>query len=157
MALAQAIGIPAKIYHNHYTKKNPNSIRYRVEFYPSDELINYIACKKKSDNYIETNISRYAIESEVIKINSIHKEMYSYDITTSSGHFEVSGIYSHNCRSFLSPYKDENGNYKFYGRLNQGVVTLNLVDVALSSEGDYDKFWDLMEQRTEGKIVLYLQ
>lgn len=53
------------------------------------------------------------------------------------------------CRSFLSPYKDENGNYKFYGRLSQGVVTLNLVDVALSSEGDYEKFWDLMEQRTE--------
>ena len=53
------------------------------------------------------------------------------------------------CRSFLSPYKDENGNYKFYGRLNQGVVTLNLVDVALSSEGDYEMFWDLMEQRTE--------
>lgn len=53
------------------------------------------------------------------------------------------------CRSFLSPYKDENGNYKFYGRLNQGVVTLNLVDVALSSEGDYEKFWNLMEQRTE--------
>lgn len=53
------------------------------------------------------------------------------------------------CRSFLSPYKDENDNYKFYGRLNQGVVTLNLVDVALSSEGDYEKFWNLMEQRTE--------
>lgn len=53
------------------------------------------------------------------------------------------------CRSFLSPYKDENGDYKFYGRFNQGVVTLNLVDVALSSEGDCDKFWDLMEQRTE--------
>lgn len=53
------------------------------------------------------------------------------------------------CRSFLSPYKDEDDNYKFYGRLNQGVVTLNLVDVALSSEGDYEKFWNLMEQRTE--------
>ena len=53
------------------------------------------------------------------------------------------------CRSFLSPWKDENGNYKFYGRFNQGVVTINLVDVALSSEGDMDKFWELMEQRTE--------
>lgn len=53
------------------------------------------------------------------------------------------------CRSFLAPWKDENGNYKFYGRLNQGVVTINLVDVALSSEGDMEKFWDLMEQRTE--------
>ena len=53
------------------------------------------------------------------------------------------------CRSFLSPWKDENDDYKFYGRFNQGVVTLNLVDVALSSEGDFDKFWELMEQRTE--------
>ena len=53
------------------------------------------------------------------------------------------------CRSFLSPWKDENGEYKFYARFNQGVVTLNLVDVALSSEGDFDKFWELMEQRTE--------
>lgn len=52
------------------------------------------------------------------------------------------------CRSFLSPWKDEN-NYKFYGRFNQGVVTINLVDVALSSEGDFDKFWELMNQRTE--------
>ena len=53
------------------------------------------------------------------------------------------------CRSFLSPWKDENGIYKFYARFNQGVVTINLVDVALSSEGDMDKFWELMEQRTE--------
>ena len=44
------------------------------------------------------------------------------------------------CRSFLSPWKDENGVYKFYSRFNQGVVTINLVDVALSSEGDMDKF-----------------
>ena len=53
------------------------------------------------------------------------------------------------CRSSLSPWKDENGNYKFYGRFNQGVVTLNLVDVALSSHGDMDKFWSLMEERSE--------
>lgn len=53
------------------------------------------------------------------------------------------------CRSFLAPWKDENGEYKFYGRFNQGVVTLNLVDVALSSEGDVDKFWEIMEERTE--------
>ena len=149
MALAQALGMPAKIYHNHYTKKNPDAIRYRVEFYPCDELINYIVCKKKYDNYIESEISGYNFESEVTQINPIHKTMYSYDVTTSSEHFEVSGIYSHNCRSFLSPYKNENNQYKFYGRFNQGVVTLNLVDVALSSEGDYDKFWELMEQRTE--------
>ena len=53
------------------------------------------------------------------------------------------------CRSFLAPYKDENGNYKFYGRFNQGVVTINLVDVALSSNRDINKFWQLFEERTE--------
>ena len=53
------------------------------------------------------------------------------------------------CRSCLSPWKDENGNYKFYGRFNQGVVTINLVDVALSSGGDVDKFWDIFDKRLE--------
>lgn len=53
------------------------------------------------------------------------------------------------CRSFLAPWKDKNGEYKFYGRFNLGVVTINLVDVALSSERDEEKFWELMEQRTE--------
>ena len=53
------------------------------------------------------------------------------------------------CRSNLSPWKDENGNYKFYGRFNQGVVTLNLVDVALSSGGDEAKFWDIMDERLD--------
>ena len=53
------------------------------------------------------------------------------------------------CRSCLSPWKDENGNYKFYGRFNQGVVTINLVDVALSSGGDMDKFWEIFDERLE--------
>ena len=53
------------------------------------------------------------------------------------------------CRSALSPWKDEHGNYKFYGRFNQGVVTLNLVDVALSSDGDMEAFWKLMDERLE--------
>ncbi|WP_455582177.1 anaerobic ribonucleoside-triphosphate reductase [Dysosmobacter sp.] len=53
------------------------------------------------------------------------------------------------CRSNLSPWKDENGNYKFYGRFNQGVVTLNLVDVALSSGGSLEKFWRIFDERLE--------
>ena len=53
------------------------------------------------------------------------------------------------CRSCLSPWKDENGNYKFYGRFNQGVVTINLVDVALSSGGDMYKFWKIFDDRLE--------
>ena len=53
------------------------------------------------------------------------------------------------CRSFLTPYIDENGKPKYYGRFNQGVVTLNLVDVALSSGGDFDKFWQIFDERLE--------
>lgn len=53
------------------------------------------------------------------------------------------------CRSFLTPYIDENGEPKYYGRFNQGVVTINLPDIALSSGGDFDTFWQLFEARTE--------
>ena len=53
------------------------------------------------------------------------------------------------CRSFLTPYVDENGKPKYYGRFNQGVVTINLVDVALSSKGDEKKFWDIFDERLE--------
>lgn len=53
------------------------------------------------------------------------------------------------CRSFLTPYVDKNGKPKYWGRFNQGVVTINLADIALSSEGDYEKFWQIFEERTE--------
>ena len=53
------------------------------------------------------------------------------------------------CRSALSPWKDEKGEYKFYGRFNQGVVTLNLVDIALSSGQGRQKFWKIFDERLE--------
>ena len=53
------------------------------------------------------------------------------------------------CRSFLSPWKDENGNYKFEGRFNQGVVSINLPQIALAAEGDEEKFWKLMDERLQ--------
>ena len=53
------------------------------------------------------------------------------------------------CRSFLTPYVDESGKPKYYGRFNQGVVTINLVDVALSSDKNMDDFWNIFEERLE--------
>ena len=53
------------------------------------------------------------------------------------------------CRSFLTPWCDENGKAKYYGRFNQGVVTINLVDVALSSLGDEESFWKIFDKRLE--------
>ncbi len=53
------------------------------------------------------------------------------------------------CRSFLSPWKDENGNYKFEGRFNQGVVSINLPQVALVAEGNEEEFWKILDERLE--------
>lgn len=53
------------------------------------------------------------------------------------------------CRSFLSPWKDENGNYKFEGRFNQGVVSINLPQIGIIANGNMDKFWKLLDERLE--------
>ncbi|MBP3605716.1 MAG: anaerobic ribonucleoside-triphosphate reductase [Clostridia bacterium] len=53
------------------------------------------------------------------------------------------------CRSFLTPYVDEDGNPKYYGRFNQGVVTVNLVDIGLCADGDMEKFWEVFDERME--------
>ena len=53
------------------------------------------------------------------------------------------------CRSFLTPYLDGNGKPKYYGRFNQGVVTINLPDVGLSAGGDFDRFWEIFNERLE--------
>ena len=53
------------------------------------------------------------------------------------------------CRSHLSPYKDKEGNYKWYGRFNQGVISLNLPQIAIISDGDMELFWEMLDQRLE--------
>ncbi|MGN0498967.1 MAG: anaerobic ribonucleoside-triphosphate reductase [Acutalibacteraceae bacterium] len=53
------------------------------------------------------------------------------------------------CRSFLAPWKDKNGNYKFEGRFNQGVVSINLPQIGIIANGDMDKFWELLDERLE--------
>ena len=153
LALMQSLDMPAFLYANHYDKKNPDNIRFRVECVPTIDLINALVCKKKKNSFtnnIRTNSSSNTLdESKVISVEYINKKDYSYDVTTESDHFEVSGIYSHNCRSFLTPYIDKNGQPKYYGRFNQGVVTINLPDIALSSGGDMETFWKLFDARTE--------
>ncbi len=149
-ALAKSLDMESVIYQNHYSKKNPNAIRYRVEFAPSEELLTFIISKKKVDNYIDNLTDYRYYKSNILSVEKIiGKRDFSYDVTTDSDHFEVSGIYSHNCRSFLTPYVDTNGKPKYYGRFNQGVVTINLPDIALSSNGDVEIFWEIFDERTE--------
>ena len=63
--------------------------------------------------------------------------------------YEGNVFSSMGCRSFLSPWKDREGNYKFEGRFNQGVVTLNLPQIGIIADGDMDKFWTLLDNRLE--------
>ena len=63
--------------------------------------------------------------------------------------YEGSAFPPMGCRSHLSPWKDENGNYKWYGRFNQGVISLNLVQVALTANKDMEKFWEILDERLE--------
>ena len=166
MALAIDLGINAAIYPNRY-KKASKKLRYRVEFNCTSELSEYIVCDKKAAHFNEDHnfYKNTVTSSDVCEVKSIepyYETKYSYDVTTESEHFTVNGIYSHNCRSFLTPDRftktkgniagagdfDPNG-HKYFGRFNQGVVTLNLVDVACSSGKDMDAFWKILDERLE--------
>lgn len=166
MLLAQATGMPATIYRNHYSSKHSERIRYRVEFIPSDELLAKLVSEKKKANMtnnVRTNAS--IAESEYCAITNresyVTVDQFSYDVSTESEHFTVSGLYSHNCRSFLSVDETRNGwnniarakNYdgkpKYYGRFNKAVVTINLPDVGLSAHKDMTEFWRILDERLE--------
>ena len=167
MALVMDLGLNAAIYENRYTKKDRTKIRYRVEFDSSLELVSYLVSQKKVSHFEEdhTFYDNTVVSSGECVVKEIQPYVdykYSYDVTTESEHFTVNGIYSHNCRSFLTPdrFSEIKGNiskaknfkegkHKYYGRFNQGVVTINLVDVACSSYKDMDKFWEILDERLE--------
>lgn len=166
MLLAQAVGMPATIYRNHYNSKRRERIRYRVEFIPTDELVAKLVSEKKKANMtnnVRTNTS--IADSDYCTITNresyVTVDQFSYDVSTESEHFTVSGLYSHNCRSLLSVDNTRNGwnniarakNYdgkpKYYGRFNKGVCTINLPDVGLSAHKDMDAFWRILDERLE--------
>ena len=167
MALVMDLGLNAAIYENRYTKKDRTKIRYRVEFDSSLELVAYLVSQKKVSHFEEdhTFYDNTVVSSGECMVKEIQPYVdykYSYDVTTESEHFTVNGIYSHNCRSFLTPDRFseifgniskagnfKEGKHKYYGRFNQGVCTINLVDVACSSGKDMDKFWEILDERLE--------
>lgn len=157
MLLAQSLGMRASIYRNHCDSNNKDNISYIVEFVPTEKLVEYIRSEEKRLNVINTEGSNFSImNTNKCTVTGVTERVienkFSYDVTTESEHFTVSGIYSHNCRSFLTVEDSQlnpDGSHKFYGRFNQGVVSLNLVDVACSSYGDMDKFWEFLDERLE--------
>ena len=157
MLLAQSLGMRASIYRNHCDSNNKDNISYIVEFVPTEKLVEYIRSEEKRLNVVNTERSNSSImNTNKCTVTGVTERVienkFSYDVTTESEHFTVSGIYSHNCRSFLTVEDSQlnpDGSHKFYGRFNQGVVTINLVDVACSSYGDMDKFWEILDERLE--------
>ena len=157
MLLAQSLGMRASIYRNHCDSNNKDNISYIVEFVPTEKLVEYIRSEEKRLNVVNTERSNSSImNTNKCTVTGVTERVienkFSYDVTTESEHFTVSGIYSHNCRSFLTVEDSQlnpDGSHKFYGRFNQGVVTINLVDVACSSYGDMDKFWVILDERLE--------
>ena len=157
MLLAQSLGMRANIYRNHCDSNNKDNISYIVEFVPTEKLVEYIRSEEKRLNVVNTERSNSSImNTNKCTVTGVTERVienkFSYDVTTESEHFTVSGIYSHNCRSFLTVEDSQlnpDGSHKFYGRFNQGVVTINLVDVACSSYGDMDKFWEILDERLE--------
>lgn len=148
MALAQSLGMPCAVYQNHYSKKNPNAIRYRIEFAPSDDLLTFIVSHKKLDNYVENETNYCFFKSEVNSVTTIsNMSEYSYDVETESDHFEVSGIYSHNCRTANG--WDING----FGQLKDGrgnICPVTIIMPTLAKEAEEyivnnETFWGTKE------------
>ena len=154
MLLAQALDMPAKLYLNKYNKRHPEKIRYRIEFAPTHELLDYIVSEKKVKNYVQNTNHNVHTVSELTEIEYLtDKNDDSYDVTTDSDHFEVSGIYSHNCRTQLG--FDRHGmGYKQVGRGNICPTTMILPKLGIEygiclgkrTEPDLKGFWKAFDE-----------
>ena len=151
MALSQSLGYPTKMYLNHYTSKDRNKIRYRIEFSATIELLNYMSCQKKIDKFTrEVNIGKIntACVTNIENLGFLNK--FSYDVMTESDHFEASGVYSHNCRAYLSPFINPYTGKEIYkGRANIGAITILLPELAMKSNKNIDTFFELYDKYFE--------
>ena len=160
-ALARTLDMPARVYENTYNKSKPLQKRTRVEFFCSMDLSNYVTCKKKTNKYKKEShhksLTLYPIESKVLEVIPVNKSDYSYDVSTESEHFEVSGIYSHNCRAFLSPWyerggmtpADDDDTPVFEGRFNIGAVSLHLPMILAKARHEGRDFYEVLDQYLE--------
>ena len=142
MMLIQSLGFKAKIHNNYSITHDIENIAYCVETDTIDD-----GTTDEDNTYGEV---------KSIEFLDNHTE-YSYDVTTESDHFDVSGIYSHNCRAFLSPYyerggtepADENDRPFFIGRFNIGAVSLNLPMILMKSRHENLDFYKVLDYYLE--------
>lgn len=149
LRLAETLGLEAKVYLNRYNAKDPSKIRFRIEFPISTEIADALVCEKKRAQIRNINRNPRNETGQVTSIKVIDGPEYSYDVTTETDYFDVSGLVSHNCRSYLQAWWDEDGYPVNQGRMNLGVVTLNLPRIALEARGDFERFWNILDDRLE--------
>lgn len=159
MALAQSLGYSCSCIKNYYSDRKDKT-RLAISFKIQEELLQYIQSEKKKSNAVVIQKDKGNDYAFVTEVNAIREEEFRaeedtfvYDVATESEHFEVSGIYSHNCRAYLSPVfkesktftpKDENDEFLIY-RCNLGVVSLNLpmiIQKAKVEEKDWKEVLD---------------
>lgn len=159
MYLAQSFGVPARIYENHYNKANPEAVRYRVEFPIFEALKNAMVCQKKINKINAVAVASDITETQV-RVTRVEDEIHfdwCYDVETDSDHFEVSGIYSHNCRASLSPWYKRGGMYPadekdepvFEGRCNLGAISLHLPMILAKSRQEGKDFYEVLDYYLE--------
>lgn len=148
--LMASLGLNPKVYTNAYSSRT-DKIRYRIEANATQEVIDEVVCQKKKDNYTDKRRNGSNFKTVVRSIEVLEIDEPSYDVTTESDFFDVSGIVSHNCRSFLHRHYEENEEGKLEeqieGRSNAGVVTINLPRIGIEARGDTDYFFEILEER----------
>ena len=131
---------PLPVANKEFTYESPNG-KYRYNGWKrvEAEQLHVDDCIKTAERVVD----------RIIMVEHLDRQTFAYDVETESDTFEVNGIWSCNCRSFLTPdrttqnyakaknYDESSVGHKYYGRFNQGVVTINLVDVALSAKREY--------------------
>lgn len=155
MYLIQSLGMPCKIRKNYYKgKQNSDKYRVAVDFYPTAELIECLTSQKKVNNFAgEKHFKNTPDVVEVIGLDMVEGTDYAYDLSTESAHFEVNGVYSHNCRAFLSPWYKKGGmtpadgtdETVFVGRFNMGVVSLHLPMILAKARKENKDFYEVLD------------
>ena len=124
MLLSLSLGCKTNLYENYYDSKDTSKIRYRVCIYPTKDLIDVLQSSEKKEignKFIFENKIENETESVLVtKVESYNELKYSYDVTTESDHFDVSGIWSHNCRTFNG--YDVNFDEKYFKQLLNEII-----------------------------------
>lgn len=128
---------------------NNNEIVYRVKFYPTPGLINYLRLKKPTDVVIYKEREERPDNIKVIKITPINYNECSYDVETDSDRFDVSGINSHNCRTRVLGNEYDKSNEIVSGRGNLSFTSINLPRLAIEAHGDIDKFFITLDDEID--------